>query len=130
MNCCAGSGTSRRSAACSCSALRMARRVVYASLEFRTGTGLIFKVAIERGMDVGYCEYRGQSLAWIPADQAAGPLVFRAAGGRLAGCARRWAGSATPAGWCTSATRRRPMWATTTSRPGPASATGSTTARP
>jgi hypothetical protein len=35
-------------------------------LEFRTGTGLIFKVAIERGMDVGYCEYQGESLAWIP----------------------------------------------------------------
>src|SRR4029078_6208117 len=32
-------------------------------LEFRTGTGLVFNVGIERGMDVGYCEYRGHSLA-------------------------------------------------------------------
>ena len=35
-------------------------------LEFRTGTGFVFKVGIERGLDVGYCEYQGASLAWIP----------------------------------------------------------------
>src|SRR5215211_6244033 len=35
-------------------------------LEFRTGTGFTFKVSVERGMDVGYCEYQGASLAWIP----------------------------------------------------------------
>ncbi len=43
------------------------------SLEFRTGTGFNFKVAIERGMDVGYCEYRGASLAWIPHTMLPGP---------------------------------------------------------
>lgn len=45
-------------------------------LEFRTGTGLMFKVALERGMDVGYCEFRGESLAWIPPTKLAGPWYF------------------------------------------------------
>ncbi len=51
-----------------------ARGVRY--LEFRTGSGLTFKVAIERGMDVGYCEYRGASLAWIPPHLLPGPWYF------------------------------------------------------
>ena len=46
------------------------------SLEFRTGTGFQFKVAIERGMDVGYCDYRGQSLAWIPSTMLPAPWYF------------------------------------------------------
>lgn len=45
-------------------------------LEFRTGTGFVFKVAVERGMDVGYCEYRGASLAWIPPTLLPGPWYF------------------------------------------------------
>jgi hypothetical protein len=45
-------------------------------LEFRTGTGLHFKVAIERGMDVGYCEYQGRSLAWIPSTMLPAPWYF------------------------------------------------------
>ena len=45
-------------------------------LEFRTGTGFVFKVAIERGMDVTYCEYRGASLAWIPPTLLPGPWYF------------------------------------------------------
>ena len=45
-------------------------------LEFRTGTGFIFKVAVERGMDVAYCEYRGASLAWIPPTTLPGPWYF------------------------------------------------------
>jgi hypothetical protein len=45
-------------------------------LEFRTGSGLHFKVAVERGMDVGYCEYRGQSLAWIPSTMLPAPWYF------------------------------------------------------
>jgi hypothetical protein len=45
-------------------------------LEFRTGTGFTFKVAIERGMDVGYCEYKGMSLAWIPSTLMPGPWYF------------------------------------------------------
>jgi hypothetical protein len=45
-------------------------------LEFRTGAGLQFKVALDRGMDVGYCDYKGQSLAWIPATLLPGPWYF------------------------------------------------------
>ncbi|MEO8397326.1 MAG: DUF4432 family protein, partial [Chloroflexota bacterium] len=46
------------------------------SLEFRTGTGFQFKVAVDRGMDVGYCEYKGQSLAWIPSTALPAPWYF------------------------------------------------------
>src|SRR5215510_7163833 len=45
-------------------------------LDFRTGTGFNFKVAIERGMDVGYCENKGTSLAWIPPTMLPGPWYF------------------------------------------------------
>jgi hypothetical protein len=45
-------------------------------LDFRTGSGFVFKVAIERGMDVTYCEYRGASLAWIPPTLLPGPWYF------------------------------------------------------
>jgi len=45
-------------------------------LEFRTGTGFQFKVAVERGMDVGDAEYKGASLAWIPPTQLPGPWYF------------------------------------------------------
>ncbi len=45
-------------------------------LEFRTGTGLIFKVGVDRGFDIGHCEYRGASLAWIPPTLLAGPWFF------------------------------------------------------
>src|SRR6476620_11836148 len=34
-------------------------------IEFRTGTGFMFEVALDRGMDVGRAEYRGASLAWM-----------------------------------------------------------------
>jgi Domain of unknown function (DUF4432) len=45
-------------------------------LEFRTGTGFNFKVAVERGTDVGYAEYKGASLAWIPPTMLPGPWYF------------------------------------------------------
>jgi len=45
-------------------------------LDFRTGTGFAFRVAVERGMDVAYCEYRGASLAWIPPHLLPGPWYF------------------------------------------------------
>jgi hypothetical protein len=45
-------------------------------LEFRTGTGFQFKVALERGMDVGAAEYRGASLGWIPPTMLAAPWYF------------------------------------------------------
>ncbi len=45
-------------------------------LDFRTGTGLHFQVAVERGMDIGLCEFRGASLAWMPPTGLAGPWYF------------------------------------------------------
>src|SRR5258706_9217859 len=51
-----------------------ARGVRY--LDFRTGRGFNFKVAIERGMDVGYADYKGTSLAWIPPTMLPGPWYF------------------------------------------------------
>jgi hypothetical protein len=45
-------------------------------LEFCTGTGFAFTVAVERGMDVGYCAYQGASLAWIPPTLMPGPWYF------------------------------------------------------
>ncbi len=34
-------------------------------LDVRTGSGLRFAPMIDRGFDVGYCEFKGASLAWI-----------------------------------------------------------------
>jgi Domain of unknown function (DUF4432) len=45
-------------------------------IEFRTGTGFTFEVAVDRGMDVGWCDYRGASLAWIPPSLLAAPWFF------------------------------------------------------
>lgn len=45
-------------------------------LEFRTGTGFIFEIAVDRGFDVGRCEYRGASVAWIPPTMLPGPWFF------------------------------------------------------
>ena len=33
-------------------------------LEFRTGTGFIFKVLVDRAFDVAHCEYRGAAIGW------------------------------------------------------------------
>ena len=45
-------------------------------VEFRTGTGLTFDVAVDRGMDVGRADYRGASLAWMPPTLLAAPSLF------------------------------------------------------
>lgn len=45
-------------------------------LDFRTGTGFGFQVAVDRGMDVGRCEFAGKSLAWIPSTGLPGPWYF------------------------------------------------------
>src|SRR5271166_5931059 len=45
-------------------------------IEFRTGTGFMFEVALDRGMDVGRAEYRGASLAWMPPTLMPGPWYF------------------------------------------------------
>jgi hypothetical protein len=33
-------------------------------LEFRTGTGLLFKVLVDRAFDVAHCEYKGAAIGW------------------------------------------------------------------
>jgi hypothetical protein len=35
-------------------------------LDFRTGSGFRFSVHVDRGMDPGYAEFNGASLAWLP----------------------------------------------------------------
>ena len=45
-------------------------------LEFRLGSGFNFKVALDRGMDVGYCEYKGIPLGWIPPTLLPGGWFF------------------------------------------------------
>ncbi len=35
-------------------------------LDFRTGSGFRFSVHVDRGMDPGYAEFAGASLAWLP----------------------------------------------------------------
>ncbi len=41
-------------------------------LDFRTGSGFRFSVNVDRGMDPGYAEFGGASLAWLP------PKIFPA----------------------------------------------------
>ena len=50
-------------------------------LEFRTGSGLTFEVAVDRGFDVGRCDYRGASLGWIPPTMLPAPWFFEDQGG-------------------------------------------------
>src|SRR5262249_25824428 len=45
-------------------------------IEFRTGTGFVFEVALDRGMDVGRAEFNGASLAWLPPTLLAAPWFF------------------------------------------------------
>ena len=33
-------------------------------LEFRTGSGLVFTVLVDRAMDIARCEYRGAAIGW------------------------------------------------------------------
>ena len=42
-------------------------------LEFRTGTGFVFDVLVDRSLDVGRCELRGQSLSWLSPTGVVGP---------------------------------------------------------
>jgi hypothetical protein len=48
------------------------------TVDFRTGSGFQFKIAVERGMDVTYCDHHGRSLAWIPSTMLPGPWYFEA----------------------------------------------------
>src|SRR5579883_2917469 len=60
-------------------------------LEFRTGSGFVFDVLVDRAFDVGRCELRGVPLAWTAAAGVEGPWFaepeglgfFRTFGGGL-----------------------------------------------
>ena len=45
-------------------------------LEFRTGSGLRFVVLPDRGFDVGFAEYQGVGLCWLPPKLIAGPWYY------------------------------------------------------
>jgi hypothetical protein len=61
------------------------------ALEFRTGTGFVFDVVVDRAFDVGRCEHAGRPLAWTSPVGFAGPWFgepeglgfFRTFGGGL-----------------------------------------------
>jgi hypothetical protein len=46
------------------------------ALEFRTGTGLRFVVEPDRGFDIGFAEYQGIGLCWLPSKGLAGPWYY------------------------------------------------------
>lgn len=45
-------------------------------LEFRTGSGFRFSVMVDRGMDAGFAEFNGASLAWLPPKLFPGPWYW------------------------------------------------------
>lgn len=45
-------------------------------IEFRTGSGLVFEIGVERGFDVGRAEFRGAPLGWMPPTLMPGPWYF------------------------------------------------------
>src|SRR5688572_21350829 len=50
------------------------------SLLFRTGSGFQFEVLVDRGMDIGLAEWRGQPLAWRSSTGPIAPAFYEAAG--------------------------------------------------
>jgi hypothetical protein len=46
------------------------------SIRVRTGTGLVFTVLPDRGLDLGPAEYRGAGLCWLPPKGLAGPWYY------------------------------------------------------
>lgn len=46
------------------------------AIEFRTGTGFRFNVLPDRGFDVGFAEYQGVGLCWMPAKGLAAPSYY------------------------------------------------------
>ncbi|MGA3219265.1 MAG: DUF4432 family protein [Acidimicrobiales bacterium] len=45
-------------------------------IEFRTGSGFRFMVIPDRGFDVGFAEYQGVGLCWLPPKLLAGPWFY------------------------------------------------------
>ncbi len=58
-------------------------------LEFRTGTGFVFDVVVDRAFDIGRCEHAGRSLAWSSSVGFAGPWYYEPEG---LGFLRNWGG--------------------------------------
>jgi len=58
-------------------------------LEFRTGSGFVFEVLVDRAFDVGRCEYRGMPIAWESAVGYGGPWYAEQLG---VGFLRNWGG--------------------------------------
>lgn len=50
------------------------------SLLFRTGSGLLFDVLLDRGMDIGMAEWRGQPLAWRSPTGNVAPAFYEGSG--------------------------------------------------
>jgi hypothetical protein len=46
------------------------------ALEFRTGSGLRFVVEPDRGFDIGFAEFAGTGLCWLPSKGLAGPWYY------------------------------------------------------
>jgi len=46
------------------------------ALEFRTGTGFRFVVEPDRGFDIGFAEFGGTGLCWLPSKGLAGPWYY------------------------------------------------------
>ena len=49
-------------------------------LEFRTGSGFVFDVLVDRAFDIGRCELRGMPLAWTSAVGVEGPWYYEPEG--------------------------------------------------
>lgn len=49
-------------------------------LEFRTGSGFVFDVLVDRAFDIGRCELRGMPLAWMSAVGVEGPWYYEPEG--------------------------------------------------
>lgn len=58
-------------------------------LEFRTGTGFEFDVVVDRGLDVGRCEFAGRPMAWLAAPGIVAPWYAEPMG---LGWFRAWGG--------------------------------------
>jgi hypothetical protein len=45
-------------------------------LEFRTGSGFVFDVLVDRAFDIGQCEFKGRSLAWASSVGVVAPAYY------------------------------------------------------
>jgi hypothetical protein len=45
-------------------------------LEFRTGSGFVFDVLVDRAFDIGQCEFRGRSMTWASSVGVVAPAFY------------------------------------------------------